>query len=115
MQDEDPIVAEVKAFVKKMKSLPRDFPGIWFQRNFRWLMVKDGILYRKSYADALDSFVLQAILPDAMVTRVFERYSWLGMVRPSGSKQDDAQGEKICRLAHAGPGHQEGDQELQDL
>ena len=70
MQDKDPIVAEVKAFVKKRKSLPRYFPGNTISIGL-W-----------SYTDALDLLVLQSIIPDTMVTRCLKDIhglAWSGL------------------------------------
>ena len=71
-QDSDPIVTEVKKFVKDRKSLPRSFPSPWYHRNFKWLTIREGILYRKSYADTIHDQVLQAVIPDSMVADVLD-------------------------------------------
>ena len=69
-QNADPILSEVKSFIKARKRIPRDFPGQWFKRNGKWLTVRDDVLYRKSYAETIDSNILQAIIPDSMTGEV---------------------------------------------
>ena len=69
-QDRDTIISEVKGFVKKRKRLPRTFPSTWFKRNNSWLVIKDGILYRRSYSELVNSNVLQAVIPDSMIPEV---------------------------------------------
>ena len=86
-QDADTVLAEVKCFVKSRKRLPRAFPDAWFQRNSRWLTMRDGILYRKSYSDVVDAPVLQAIIPESMVQEVLADLhgsEWAG--HPSANK-----------------------------
>ena len=62
-QDSDTIISEIKSFIKKRKCLPRAFPGTWYKRNNRWLVLRDGILFRKSYSETIHADVLQAIIP----------------------------------------------------
>ena len=69
-QNADQIISEVKSYVKKRKRLPRNFPSTWFKRNNAWLVLKDGILYRRSYSETVHSNVLQAIIPDSMIEEV---------------------------------------------
>ena len=69
-QDSDTVIAEVKGFVKTRKRLPHSFPNTWYQRNGKWLTMRDGILYRKSYSEAVHAPVLQAVIPASMVQEV---------------------------------------------
>ena len=69
-QDEDTIIAEVKAFVKARRRLPRSFPGTWFRRNAKWFVMRDQILYRRSYSQVIHADVLQAVIPDAMIDEI---------------------------------------------
>ena len=70
MQEADPIISNVKAFVKKRRSLPASFPNLWFKKNFHLLTIKDGILYCRDYAASINKIVLQAIIPDSMVNEI---------------------------------------------
>ena len=67
-QNADQIIAEVKSYVKNRKRLPRDFPGTWYKRNNKWLVMKEGILYRRSYSETIHANILQAIIPDSMIS-----------------------------------------------
>ena len=69
-QDADSTISEVKQWVKKRKRLPRNFPGLWYKRCNSFLVVKDGILYRRSYSEAAHAAVLQAVIPPTMVREV---------------------------------------------
>ena len=71
-QDSDPIISEVKKFIKNRKRLPRDFPGTWYKRNGSWLTVKNDILYRRSFSVMVNGDILQAIIPDSMIQEVLE-------------------------------------------
>ena len=72
LQDEDTIIAEVKRFLKDRVAIPRTYPSKWYQRNAKHLVLRDGILYRKTYADVIHDTILQAVIPDAMVAEVLE-------------------------------------------
>ena len=69
-QEADPIISNVKAFIKKRRCLPMSFPNAWFKKNFHLLTIKNGILYCKDYAASINKIVLQAIIPDSMVKEV---------------------------------------------
>ena len=69
-QDADTIMAEVKGYVQKRKRLPREFPETWYKRNCHFLTVRDGILYRRSYAESVHADVLLAVIPDSMVPEI---------------------------------------------
>ena len=80
-QDSDPIISEVKSFTRKHRRLPRSYPCTWYKRNNRWLIVKDGILYRKSYCELVNAKILQVVIPDSMVSEVLEELhgsEWAG-------------------------------------
>ena len=71
-QNEDPILDEVKRFVRRRRRPPRSFPDAWFKRNFTRLAIRDGVLYRKAYADTIVSHVMQAVIPDSLVQEVIQ-------------------------------------------
>ena len=69
-QDADAIIAEVKEYVRARRRVPHNFPNTWYRRNGKWLTLKDGILYRRSYCEALDANVLQFIVPESLTGEV---------------------------------------------
>ena len=69
-QDEDPIILEVKKFVKARKRIPRSFPESWYFNNSRWFTMHKGILYKKSYSESAHMKVMQAVIPHSMVNAV---------------------------------------------
>ena len=71
-QQADSIIPEVMEFVRKRKRPPKGFPANWYRKNFKALAIRDGILYRKSFAKAAHRHTLQAVIPDAMVSEVME-------------------------------------------
>ena len=71
-QDADTIIAEVKSFIKARKRLPRNFPSTWFKRNNKWLVLRDDILYRRSYSESVHADILQAIIPDSLIGEVLD-------------------------------------------
>ena len=86
-QNADSIIMEVIGFARLRRRLPRSFPNAWYKRNIKWLIVRDGILYRKSYSEAVHSPVLQAVIPDSMVQEVLSDLhgsEWSG--HPSATK-----------------------------
>ena len=87
MQDEDAIVAEVKNFVRMRRRLPHKFPCPWYRRNSKWLVIREGILYRRAYAQVVHADILQAVIPDSMIDEVLEDLhgsQWAG--HPSAGK-----------------------------
>ena len=72
LQDEDTIIAEVKRFLKDRVAIPRSYPNKWYQRNAKHLVLRDDILYRRTYADVVHDNILQAVIPDALVAEVLE-------------------------------------------
>ena len=80
-QDSDPIISEVKSITKKHRRLPRSYPCTWYKRNNKWLTVKDGILYRKSFCDLVNTKILQAVIPDSMIPEILRELhgsEWAG-------------------------------------
>ena len=71
-QDADSIISEVKGFISQRRRLPRKFPGTWYKCNGKWLVIKDGILYRRHYSDTAHAEVLQAVIPTSMVNEVLD-------------------------------------------
>ena len=69
-QDMDLTIAEVKAYVRKRKNPPDNFPATFYKRNFNRLTIRGGILLRKAFCKAADTAILQAIIPPALVKRV---------------------------------------------
>ena len=69
-QDADPIISNVKAFIKGRRRPPSNFPATWYRKNFHLLTVQDGILYCQDYAASVHRVVLQAVIPDSMVKEV---------------------------------------------
>ena len=69
-QDEDSVISEVKKFVKSRKRIPHNFPEPWYYNNSRWLIMKKGILYKKSYSESIHAQVFQAIIPYSMQNEV---------------------------------------------
>ena len=96
LQDSDPTIAEVKKFVRKRIKLPNSYPSTWYKRNNNWLVIKDGILYRRSYCPNVHSNILQAVIPDGMIKELLESMhgsEWSG--HPPAEKMM----EKIKRFA----------------
>ena len=71
-QDADAILREVKNFVRQCKAPPRNFPEKWFKTNFKRLVLKNNVLYRKSYSPTVHAPVLQAIIPTTLVEEVMQ-------------------------------------------
>ena len=69
-QDADPVISNVKAFIKARRRPPPNFPATWYRKNFHVMTVKDDILYCQDYAATVHKVVLQAIIPDSMVKEV---------------------------------------------
>ena len=86
-QNADSIIAEVKGFVKGRKQPPKEFPGSWFRRNFKWLVMREGILYRKAFSKSVNQPILQAIIPDSMTKEVLsDLHGSLHAGHPSADK-----------------------------
>jgi hypothetical protein len=71
-QERDSILAEVMQLVKRRVKPLRHFKEKWYVSNFRRLLVRGNILYRTADSEAIDSPVLQAVIPDTLVKEVME-------------------------------------------
>jgi hypothetical protein len=71
-QERDILIVEVKELVKKGVRPPRRYREAWFRANFRRLVIKGGILYRKALSETINSQVLQAVIPDSLVGETME-------------------------------------------
>ena len=71
-QDADIVIAEVKKIIKTRQMIPKTYPCRWYIRNSRWLVIQEGILYRRSYCDTIHADVLQAVIPDSMIDGILD-------------------------------------------
>ena len=69
-QDEDHTLTEIKAYVRSRKHPPENYPDNFYRRNFNRFTIREGILYRKSFCQAADTPILQAVIPPSLVKRV---------------------------------------------
>ena len=69
-QDEDPVISEVKKYLKDRKRIPRSFPNSWYVSNAGFLSLQKGILYKRSYSETIHGHVLQAVIPESMKDEV---------------------------------------------
>ena len=71
-QDEDPTISTVKSFIKARKRIPFSFPENWYKANSKFLILRDGILYKLAYSEANHLEILQAIIPPSMVEHILK-------------------------------------------
>ena len=69
-QDDDPVISEAKKFIKAGKRIPRKFPHSWYECASKLLVIRKGILYKKSYSDIVHAEVLQAVIPRSLRKQV---------------------------------------------
>ena len=71
-QERDMILTEVMQLVKRRVKPPKHFKEKWYLANFYRFLIKGNILYRTAVSEAIDSPVLQAVIPDSLVKEVME-------------------------------------------
>ena len=71
-QNDDLTISMVKSFVRTRKKIPSTFPESWYKANRRWFVMRQGILYKKAYAESIHLKVIQAVIPPSLVKTVLK-------------------------------------------
>ena len=71
-QDADPVIANIKHWVKQQKPPPEGFPNSFYKDNFPLLVIQEGVLCRKALSGPSKLPILQAIIPPKLVPTVLE-------------------------------------------
>ena len=69
-QENDNTIDNAMKFIRDRKRIPRSFPDSWFSRNSRWFVMHKGILYKKEYSAITHDQILQAVIPQELVSEV---------------------------------------------
>jgi hypothetical protein len=70
--DADPLLAEVKEYTRLQKLPSRKFPEAWVRNNFKRFILKNEVLHRKLYSEAIHAPVLQAVIPSSLIQEVMD-------------------------------------------